>query len=154
MPGVIFYLLSEHNESLQHDPLEAFACQVAAHYYRQKQKLFIYCQDKAQAEKMDELLWQLPADAFVPHNLPGEGPENGTPVEINWQKPARMNRQVCINLQTTMPEFAGQFRTVIDFVPFDDARKQLARERYKHYRAAGFALDTRPAEKLNETPNG
>lgn len=154
MPHATFYILSESADATAQPGLEAFACEVASHYYRQKQRVLILCQTKQQAEQMDELLWQLPVDAFVPHNLPNEGPESGTPVEINWQQPARMNRQVCINLQAEMPSFAGKFRTLIDFVPADDAGKQQARERYKHYRAAGYTLDTQPAAKFNETPNG
>ncbi|BDX04883.1 DNA polymerase III subunit chi [Planctobacterium marinum] len=154
MPNVTFFLLAQRNDATAESTQEAFACEVATHYYRQKQRVLILCASQKQAERMDELLWQLPVDAFVPHNLPGEGPESGTPVEINWQKPDRLNRQVCINLQQDMPAFAAQIRTLIDFVPADDNGKQQARERYKHYRAAGFSLDTRPAENLNETPNG
>lgn len=31
---------------------------------------------------------------------------------------------------------------MIDFVPYEDSLKQLARERYKAYRMAGFNLNT------------
>ena len=42
---------------------------------------------------------------------------------------------------------------MIDFVPTDETRKQLARERYKHYRAAGFTLQTLPAPAAQPSSN-
>lgn len=106
-----------------------------------------------QAEQFDELLWQLPNDAFVPHNLTGEGPLGGAPVEICWQTPNQFNRSVLINLAENIPDFHQRFRQVIDFVPAKEQLKPLARERYKQYRAAGCQLDTLAASSINETQN-
>lgn len=150
MSAVTFYLLPDSGELT----IEALTCDIAAHFFRQRQKVLVYCQSQQDAEKIDELLWQRPVDGFVPHNLTGEGPEAGAPVEITWQPPKSRNRAVCINLHPQCPEFSGQFRTLIDFVPADDTLKQQARERYKHYRAAGHQLDTQPAAKLHENQNG
>ena len=47
-----------------------------------------------------------------------------------------------ICLQTEFADFATAFHEVIDFVPYEDALKQLARERYKIYRSVGFQLTT------------
>ena len=151
MPAVTFYLLPEHTAGEGTLPVSQLACDLAARFFRQKQKVFIYCEHQNQAEEVDELLWQRPVDGFIPHNLAGEGPEGGAPVEIAWQAPATRNRTVCINLHRQCPDFARQFRTLIDFVPAQDQLKQQARERYKHYRSAGFFLDTQPAAQLHET---
>lgn len=150
MSAVTFYLMPEEGELT----VEVLTCDIAAHYFRQKQKVLVYCQSQREAEQIDELLWQRPVDGFVPHNLAGEGPEAGAPVEITWQAPRSRNRAVCINLHPQCPQFAGQFRTLIDFVPAEETQKQQARERYKHYRAAGHQLDTQPAAQLHETQNG
>ncbi len=151
MSNVTFYLL---DESSQDKPAHLeLACLLAARSYRQKQKCLVYCQDQAQAEQFDELLWQLPTDAFVPHNLSGEGPVGGAPVEICWQTPNQFNRAVLINLAPNVPDFHQRFKQIIDFVPASEALKVQARERYKHYRAAGNQLDTLPASTLNEIQN-
>lgn len=119
----------------------AFACQLCADLYRAKQRVFVYTADQQQAELIDELLWQFEPDSFVPHNLTGEGPARGTPIEIGWQAP-RQSRQVLINLTGTMPEFARRFARVIEFVPAEPALKAQARERYKQYRQAGITPET------------
>jgi DNA polymerase-3 subunit chi len=151
MSNVTFYLLDETAETHQQPAHFALACLLATRCYRQKQKCIVYCQDQQQAEQFDELLWQLPNDAFVPHNLAGEGPVGGAPVEICWQAPSQFNRPVLINLTDTIPAFHQRFRHIIDFVPALEVLKIQARERYKLYRAAGNHLDTLPASSINET---
>ena len=153
MSHVRFYLLDETQQVNQQPAHFALACLLATRSYRQKQKCLVFCENQQQAEQFDELLWQLPNDAFVPHNLTGEGPVGGAPVEICWQTPSQFNRPVLINLAETIPEFHQRFRQVIDFVPADEQQKLQARERYKHYRAAGNQLDTLPASSINETEN-
>ncbi len=115
------------------------ACKQAAIAYRQQQKVFIYTQNQAQAHTVDELLWAFDADSFVPHNLMGEGPSYGSPVEISWQAPTN-RRSVLINLTNIEPPFAQQFNQVIDFVPTDESLKQQARQRYRAYQQLGFAV--------------
>lgn len=156
-----FYLLEKSEKSLDsnHDLAENHeqrksnglnnssllfcACVQAARSYRQQQKVFIYTHDQAVAHKVDELLWAFDADAFVPHNLMGEGPSYGSPVEISWQAPTN-RRAVLINLTENVPPFAQQFSQVIDFVPNDETLKKNARNRYRQYQQLGFAV------KMNE----
>jgi len=134
---VMFYQLAEDNSdvnSLLHN-----ACLQAAYFYRQKQKVFIYSQNQEKAHDIDEMLWAFDANSFVPHNLHGEGPSYGSPVEISWQPPTG-RRPVLINLTDTVPNFANNFSQIIDFVPSDETLKQLARERFKAYRQLGFEV--------------
>lgn len=134
---VMFYLLNNDNaQSSRHYQ----ACLQAAYYYRNNQRVFIYTEDQTQAHEIDELLWGFEPESFVPHNLVGEGPRGGAPVEISWQQPTS-RRPVLINLTNTMPNFANNFAQIIDFVPTDEPQKQLARERFKAYRQWGFQVD-------------
>lgn len=155
MSNVMFYLLDKTTQPTQQPAHFELACLLATRFYRQKQKCIVFCQDQQQAEQFDELLWQLPVDAFVPHNLTGEGPAGGAPVEICWQTqpPNKFNRPVLINLTDQAPAFHSRFRQVIDFVPAPEALKVQARERYKQYRVAGNQLDTLPASSIQETQN-
>ncbi|WP_159818097.1 DNA polymerase III subunit chi [Colwellia sp. 20A7] len=145
---VMFYLLNDEkaenndNNAETTDKSSAFyhACLQASHFYRQNQRVFIYTQDKEQAEKIDELLWAFDTDSFVPHNLVGEGPKQGAMVEIS-DKPLRGRRPVLINLTETMPTFANQFQFIVDFVPSDETLKQKARERFKTCRQLGFQVN-------------
>jgi DNA polymerase-3 subunit chi len=119
---VMFYILeqdtqSESNKDKQHLSL-LHSCFQAAHFYRQNQRVFVYCQDQEHAHQIDEMLWSFEPDSFVPHNLASEGPKNGAAVEISWQAPTN-RRPVLINLTSTVPNFAHQFSQIVDFVPSD-----------------------------------
>ncbi|WP_395340569.1 DNA polymerase III subunit chi [Ningiella sp. W23] len=123
------------------DVLSEKGIALIAEFYSKRQYLTLVCADKTQAEWVDEYIWRQPAERFIAHNLQGEGPKNGSPVEITWLEqldthPVR-NKKVVINLaECHLAQFAA-FHHLIDFVPSDEARKAQARERYKQYKQAG-----------------
>lgn len=141
MPQVTFYSLSGEEQAAAKQ-----ACQLVADAAGNRQRCSILCQDQAAAELVDELLWQLPADRFVPHNLFGEGPSAGTPVEICWQQSQLTRRPFVVNLSQTMLNEPHQHQTIIDFVPQPEEQKQAARIRYKQYQQAGCTMQFLSAE--------
>ena len=154
----MFYILSENDKTVEVQSDEANvaidakvannvlhqACVQAAFYYRQNQRVFIYTDNQQSAHDIDEKLWAFDANSFVPHNLLGEGPSYGAPVEISWQAPTN-RRAVLINLTQTVPDFANKFTQIIDFVPAEETLKQQARVRFSTCRQRGFTVNT---EKL------
>jgi len=141
---------TEPNETSGTNSLVHYACMQAAYFYRQNQKVFIYTQDQTQAHHIDEMLWSFEPDSFVAHNLVGEGPRGGSPVEISWQNPT-VKRPVLINLTNTVPNFANNFTTVVDFVPTNEQLKQQARDRYRTCKQWGFTVESQPAPAINQT---
>ena len=135
MTQAIFYQL----EAAQSASLDAVACYLVAQCYTQRQRVSVWCVDKAQAEAFDELLWQLPADRFIAHNLAGEGPKGGAMVEITWEQASAL-RSIVVNLSAQALPNPNRYRTIYDFVPADDAHKPAARERYKHCKQAGCEM--------------
>ena len=157
MSQVTFYILDETtNEQLPAHFTQA--CSLAAFYYQQNRKVFIYTDNQQDAFMVDEYLWQFDGDSFVPHNLLGEGPHFGTPVEISWLPPTHP-RPVLINLSLQLPDFSNNFQQIIDFVPHDEQLKMAARQRYSAYKKLGHSLSTEKVatEKLPtetaENPN-
>lgn len=153
----MFYLLSDTKVSDDNQTDDTVlnlhlyhACLQAAYFYRNNQRVFIYTQDQQSAHDIDEMLWGFEPDSFVPHNLTGEGHKNGSPVEISWQAPTN-RRPVLINLTSTVPNFANQFSTIIDFVPTDETLKQQARDRFRACRQWGFEVKNQPAPVLQQT---
>lgn len=143
MKNATFYLLDSQDLQDGLTAVERLACDLAARHWRAGQRVLVACVDEEQALRLDEALWQRDPAAFVPHNLAGEGPRYGAPVEICW--PARRGnapRDLLISLLPQCADFASAFHEVIDFVPDEDALKQLARDRYKAYRSVGFQLTT------------
>ncbi len=161
---VMFYLLPEPDLSSEESNKESSkestdaintssvlyqACLQASYFYRQGQRVFIYTHDTKSAEAVDEMLWAFDPDSFVPHNLVGEGPKQGSAVEIS-HLPLKGRRPVLINLTSTVPNFANQFNYIVDFVPTDAILKQQARERFKTCRQWGFQVDNQAIATINQ----
>lgn len=141
MKNAIFYLLEHPSPQEELEAHESLACELAAKMWRNGKRVLLACETTEQAEKLDEALWQRDPHQFVPHNLAGEGPRYGAPIEICWPgKRGNSPRDILISLQSQFADFATAFHEVIDFVPIDETLKQLARERYKIYRSVGFNL--------------
>ncbi|MFV0575220.1 MAG: DNA polymerase III subunit chi [Vibrio sp.] len=142
MATATFYIIQPDSEQTQETGLIRYAIYLAQHFASQNARVYINAHDKAQAESIDEMIWQLEPEQFQPHNLVGEGPHYSTMIEIGYSKlkPHR-NRQLFINLANDHTNFAHTLAQVVDFVPCDEKAKQLARERYKIYRQAGYQME-------------
>lgn len=150
--NAIFWLLSEQHQPPEHaaemnvSALDHYACVLTADLYRQKKKILLGAADQDRAHVLDEWLWQFEANRFIPHNLPGEGPHYGAPVEINWQ-PSSQRRACFVNTCHAIPDYVANLKGLNewhDFVPNDEAGKIAARERYKALKQAGFQITTNP----------
>lgn len=141
---VMFYVLPEASSETAeiNDTAHLFqACLHASVCYRNNQRVYVHTNDQKSAHNIDEMLWGFEPDSFVPHNLVGEGPAQGAPVEIGFQVP-KSRRPILINLASQVPNFAGNYSHIIDFVPAETSLKIQARERFKQYKQAGFHIDT------------
>ncbi|WP_341501852.1 DNA polymerase III subunit chi [Gallaecimonas sp. GXIMD4217] len=138
MQQVTFCLLGDSS-------LTDFAARLAKHCYQQQKPCLVYCATQAQAEAVDEALWTLAPDDFVPHNLAGEGPRSGAPVLIAWEGsgPVR-GRPALINLHDSVPQVAVHCQDIFEAVPEDDSGKQAARQRFVQYRQQGIQPATAP----------
>ena len=88
---------------------------------------------------------------FVPHNLAGEGPRYGAPVELCWPgKRGNAPRDLLINLQSQFADFATAFHEVIDFVPIDEQLKSW-RENDIKFIVRSFYFDNGYAANLLNT---
>ncbi|MCK5818371.1 MAG: DNA polymerase III subunit chi [Psychromonas sp.] len=152
MSNANFYIIDEKMHGECHSMPAHFvqACSIASFYYSHNQKVFIYTDDQQDAFNIDEYLWQFDGDSFIPHNLLGEGPSYGSPVEISWQAPTHYC-SVLINLSLQAPKFSNHFQQVIDFVPFDEQLKIQARQRYTTYKKLGHILSTTNVEIKHST---
>jgi DNA polymerase-3 subunit chi len=156
MPNALFYLMpappsvaeqsAAQPSASATDDVYRLACQLAQQAFTRQQLVYVHCNDQQQAYAIDEILWQFEPTAFVPHNLKGEGPTGGAPVEIGFDKLGpNKNRHLLINLADQTPQFAVNFGQIIDFVANDAAKKTIARDRYRQYRDLGIALTTQNA---------
>ncbi len=150
MPIVTFQQLDDNRQDTTQDILKACS-HLLLDTVKKRKWAAVLCTDKQQAEDVDEFVWQHPVDSFIPHNLVGEGPKQGTPAEITWLGQALNSRHTLINLSQTMIENHRQYQHIIDFVPVEETQKQQARERYKQYKLAGCNMQFTPANQINES---
>jgi len=143
MATTFFHLSNTDAEIDSNTLLLEKVCELSAEFYQQGLRVFVATNDVKTAEQLDELMWQLPTDQFIPHNLQGEGPHYGAPIEIGHQPP-QTRRQILINLCHPLPQFAVKFTQIIDFIPNEPAQKQQARERFHQYRLLNLAPHIAP----------
>ena len=111
-------------------------CELARKACDAGQPLLILANSAAQAEILDELLWEFDPDAYIPHQVAGVDEDDElAPVLIvapEFQAPLR---PLVINLRTeTVPE---GFERVLEVVPADAASREPSRARWKDYAARG-----------------
>ncbi|CAI8164871.1 MAG: DNA polymerase III subunit chi [Pseudidiomarina mangrovi] len=79
----------------------------------------------------------------MPHNLVGEGPANGAPVELCWPGAKVTSRRTAMVVNCTdAPSSSQGWNLYVDFVPSAEQARQAARERYKQLRQHGVNLQT------------
>ncbi len=139
-----FYQLSDDPQA---NDIAMLACDLVAKCYSEKKRLTVLCTEQADAEAFSELLWQHPPERFIAHNLVGEGPSGGAPVEITWANQTAL-RSIVINLAGAQIPNPERYHTIYDFVPVAEADKIAARTRYAYFKQAGCAMQFFPASAL------
>lgn len=129
---VDFYILQ--TEGFPNSAL--LTCKLLEKAYAKKHQVFVFCDNQANADYLDELLWTYKDESFIPHNLQGEGPEPPPPIQIGFHtdENPKTFRDIMINLSTTIPTFHTQFKRIIEIVTQDESCKTIKREHYQTYK--------------------
>lgn len=135
MPRADFYLIAKPR--FREEPLR-LVCELARKAYEAGQWTLVLARDAAQAEMLDDLLWDMGDDAYIPHQLAGGDEDELTPVVIAGPETDAPLRPLVINLRDTAVE--GAFERVLEVVPADDSARGPLRERWKQYQARGLQM--------------
>jgi DNA polymerase-3 subunit chi len=137
MPRADFYLIGSRPRFVEKPLL--LVCELARKACDAGQPVLVLATSQAQAEVLDELLWEFDEDAYVPHQIAGTDEDDDlTPVLIVPPEMAPAMRPMVINLRNA-PAPAG-FERVLEVVPADPAARAPLRERWKHYAALGLTV--------------
>ncbi|KTC82510.1 DNA polymerase III subunit chi [Legionella sp. PATHC035] len=139
---VDFYLLT----SDQNHARWLVACRLLEKAYAKGHKVYVLCNNKQDAELLDELLWTFKEDSFIPHNLQGEGPEPPPPIQIGYEREPRGFNDILLNLSSHVPDFYPKFKRIMEIVINAEADKEQSRTHYRDYRAKGCELHTHQIE--------
>lgn len=138
MARVDFYVLSQSGEQAR----QHFACKLAEKAYRLENTVHIVTASRADAERLDDLLWTFRDGSFVPHHIVTAAGNPESPISIGCDSDGIEARDLLINLCDEVPTAAGSFTRVAELVSSDQDSKQRSRARYSLYRDQGHELNT------------
>lgn len=135
MPRADFYLIQK--ERFREEPL-LLVCELARKAHDANLWTLVLARDEEQAQRLDELMWEFDADAYIPHQVAGDEEDELTPVLIATPDTDTPMRALVINLRDD--PVAGSFERVLEVVPADDSARGPLRERWKQYQARGLEV--------------
>jgi DNA polymerase-3 subunit chi len=134
VPRADFYLIDKPR--FRAEPLR-LVCELARKAHDAGLWTLVLARDGAQAEALDDLLWDMGDDVFIPHQVAGvDVDEDEAAVLIAPPEVDAPLRPLVINLRDAAVE--GAFERVLEVVPADDSARGPLRERWKQYKARGL----------------
>ncbi len=121
------------------DKLAAISRTVQHHYAREEAVLIVVPNAEA-AHYIDQLLWKIPAEGFLPHEVGTK--ECRDPVLITTQAQNLNQALVLIHLGQEASPIAHDFQHVYELYDrTHPAKEKLAQAREAHYKALGYAVE-------------
>jgi DNA polymerase-3 subunit chi len=116
------------------------ACRLAGKALTQKKKLLIYAPDPETAQRVDRMLWTVPAIAFVPHCRADHALAADTPVLIAEDPSVPPGCELLLNLAQDCPPHFERFERLLEIVSREDGERQAGRSRYRFYKERGYLI--------------
>lgn len=122
---------------------DVYACRLLRKAYAKGARVWVMAEED-RIGALDRALWLMGQGDFIPHA------RSTAPSHVRKRTPILLGTSdlggsgILVNLTTRMPEDASVFDRVIEVVGTHEVARNQARERWKHYRAAGLlpqALD-------------
>lgn len=114
------------------------ACRLARRAWQANLPVFIRCADPVQRSEIDQLLWSLRPQFFLPHNNFDDNPTAPIVLALDPQQPAQAD-SVLINLCMQPPGTFDGLNRVVELVCQTPELLQQSRTNFVHYRKLGFS---------------
>jgi len=136
MPSAEFYLIAKPRFRAQ--PLQ-LVCELARKAHLARQLTVILARDQEQAEELDDMLWDMGEDVYIPHQIAGvDIEEEEADILIALPNTSTPQRPIVINLRDSA--YMENCQRVLEVVPDDLAAREPLRQRWRQYKAAGYSL--------------
>jgi DNA polymerase-3 subunit chi len=137
MPRADFYLIAK--DRFKAEPLR-LVCELARKAYDANLWTLVLARDAQQAEQLDDMLWDMGEDAYIPHQIAGADiDEEEAAVLIAPPDVDAPLRPLVINLRDAAVE--GAFDRVLEVVPSDESARAPLRARWAQYKARGLEVN-------------
>jgi DNA polymerase-3 subunit chi len=125
-------------------------CQLVGKACRQGLAVGILTQAEADSQRLDRLLWEVPATGFVPHCLADSPVAAETPVLLDHRSAALQHCDVLFNCSAADLPGGMRVKRLVEIVARDDEDGRIeARSRVRRYQQAGFEIDFTDMAKLH-----
>lgn len=112
------------------DKKAAFVCDIAEKLFKENNSVHIYCKEKRDLNRLDQLLWTWKQDSFVPHALVETAGDE--PVYLSAGVDQLPGGDALVMFDPVEQDVIKKYKYVVDFAEtFDNAKKQESRVRYK-----------------------
>lgn len=135
MTRVGFYII----DNQEPESRTRLAMRLTEKAHQRGHRVFIHCENEAQARELDSALWSFRPASFLPHTLGDDDADEQ--ICIGWGQQPGTHDDLLINLQTQVPEFIGRFRRVAELVNQEPERLAALRGSWRFYRDRGYALE-------------
>lgn len=99
--------------------------------------------DQHQLEQLDELMWSIPRERFLPHQSAGQ--PSDAPVVLGTRADLdHCSAEVIINLDTKAIPRPERFRRLLELVPANDVDRQASRLKFRAYKEQGLEPVSHP----------
>ena len=132
MTRIDFYQLNP-----QRHRYEQVVCRLCQKAWEARQLTLLLTQSSEQSQLLDQHLWTFSDESFVPHDS-DDSAEFITPILVHDNPQPNGERQLLINLSSSVPPWFAQFERVIELVTEDN--KVQARANYSYYKERGYPL--------------
>lgn len=119
-----------------------FTCAILAKVVERGNRAFVLVPDRAQAERLDELLWTFQPLSFLPHCLSDHKLSAETAVVIDHRDLQPPHDDILLNLRPDRPAIFSRFQRLVEIVSTDDDDRAAARDRFKFYRDRGYEIQS------------
>lgn len=133
MPRADFYLIDKPR--FREQPL-LLVCELAKRAHAAQQPTLVLARDFAQAEAIEELLWDFDQDGFISHQLAGDDDDHINAVLIVPPGVETPDRPMVINLREECAP--GRYERVLEVVAADPAEREGSRSRWTEYKRRQF----------------
>jgi len=126
-----------HFELLEHGDRVQGIANLLLRRNRLTPHVLVLCPDTDFMQQLDEKLWTIQPESFLPHAIVTENKEENAkqPMLLATSIQRDNNPQVLINGGLEVPTDLSDFQHIVDFVDaWDEDLKQASRERFKMYR--------------------
>jgi DNA polymerase-3 subunit chi len=129
---VDFYVLGSSGKSPGR-----LACRLALMAWEQGNRIAVLTENTADAKQLDELMWESPAERFLPHST--DFMDQSAPVRIGTaETDLPVDCEVLINLTAAAVPEPSRFRRLLEIVPATESERTASREKFRAYRNLGL----------------